>query len=140
VSASKSGFERSDGSSPSCGTIIRKPCSCSSLESERGFFAYTDMVNLNGEGYFEFKEDDSGQFVFCEIEGNMDLVINTRMPELEFSWEGTDGNDHVGGRGKIEFETPFEGEGIIFIHNGDSSTFNIKRMEKAVPDNVVKLR
>ncbi len=99
-----------------------------------------DMVDLVEDGYFNFDEDNQGQFGFCEIEGNMEFVINTRMPELEFSWEGTDGNDHVSGRGKIEFETPFEGEGIIYIHNGDSSTFNIKRMEQAAPDNVIKLR
>ncbi|MEY8215647.1 MAG: hypothetical protein RPR97_14330 [Colwellia sp.] len=62
------------------------------------------------------------------------------MPELEFSWEGTDVTRPVSGRGKIEFPTPFEGEGVINIHNGDSSTFSIKRMEAAAPNNVVKLR
>jgi hypothetical protein len=97
-----------------------------------------DMVDLVEEGYFCFDEDDQGQFAFCEIEGYMDVVVNTRMPELEFSWEGNDGNDNVSGRGKIEFPTPFEGEGIIYIHNGDSSTFSIKRIEQAISDNVVK--
>jgi len=99
-----------------------------------------DMVNLNEEGYFEFYEGEQGQFVFCAVEGNMDIVVNTRIPELEFSWEGTDDMKSVRGRGKIEFETPFEGEGIIFIHTGDSSTFSIKRMEEVVPDNVVKFK
>ncbi len=70
----------------------------------------------------------------------MDIIVNTRMPELEFSWEGTDENDPVCGRGKIEFPTPFDGEGIIYIHNRGSSIFTIKRMEQAAPDNVVKLR
>jgi hypothetical protein len=95
-------------------------------------------VDLMQEGYFNFDKNDQGQFFFCAIEGNMDIVINTRMPELEFSWEGLDDNDHVSGRGKIEFATPFEGEGII--HNGDSSTFTIKRMKQAMPDNVIKFR
>lgn len=100
-----------------------------------------DMVDLDEEGYFSFDEDDQGRFVFCAVEGHMDVVVNTRMPELEFSWEGTDDTRPVSGRGKIEFPTPFEGEGIIYIHNGDSSTFSIKRMEQAAPDNnVVKLR
>ena len=99
-----------------------------------------DSVDLMVDGYFEFFADDQGQFAFCAVEGDMDIVLNTRMPELEFSWEGTDDIDHVSGRGKIEFETPFEGEGIIFIHNGDSSTFSIKRMEVVAPDNVVALR
>lgn len=99
-----------------------------------------ENVDLVEEGYFEFFDNDQGQFIFCAVEGNMDVVINTRMPELEFSWEGSDDNDPVCGRGKIEFPTPFEGEGIIYIHNGDSSTFTIKRMEQAAPDNVVKFR
>lgn len=99
-----------------------------------------DMVNLNEEGYFEFYEGEQGQFCFCAVEGNMDIVVNTRIPELEFSWEGTDDMRSVCGRGKIDFETPFEGEGIIFIHTGDSSTFSIKRMEKTASNNVTKLR
>ena len=99
-----------------------------------------DMVDVVEEGYFNFDDNDQGQFIFCEVEGNMDVVVNTRMPELEFSWEGTDNTNLVSGRGKIEFPTPFEGEGVIYIHNGDSSTFSIKRMEAAAPNNVVKLR
>ncbi|TWX72683.1 hypothetical protein ESZ39_07770 [Colwellia sp. C1TZA3] len=99
-----------------------------------------DMVDLVEEAYFHFNEDDQGQFTFCAVEGDMDIVVNTRIPELEFSWEGTDDAKHVSGRGKIEFLSPFEGEGIIYIHNGDRSAFSIKRKEQSVPDNVVKFR
>jgi len=70
----------------------------------------------------------------------MDVVVNTRMPELEFSRDVSDDRRPARGRGKIEFPTPFEGEGIIYIHNGDSSTFCIKRLQQSVPDNVVKFR
>lgn len=98
------------------------------------------MVDQLEEGFFEFFEGEQGKFIFCAVEGNMDIVVNTRMPELEFSWEGTDDTRPVSGRGKIEFLTPFEGEGVIFIHNGDRLTFIVKRMEQTVPDNVVKLR
>ena len=72
------------------------------------------------------------------LEENMD-VVNTRMPELEFSWEGTDDTRLVSGSGKIEFLTSFEGEGVIYIDNGDNSTFTIKRREKTMPDNVMKI-
>ena len=71
-------------------------------------------------------------------EENMD-VVNTRMPELEFSWEGTDDTRLVSGSGKIEFLTSFEDDGVIFIHNGENSTFTIKRREKTMPDNVMKI-
>jgi hypothetical protein len=99
-----------------------------------------DMVNLVEEGYFNFDDNEQGIFSFCAIKGNMDVVVNTRVPELEFSWEGTDNSMPVSGRGKIEFSTPFEGEGVIYIHNGDSSIFRIERLEQAIPDNVVKFR
>ncbi|MGL1957811.1 MAG: hypothetical protein OCD00_10910 [Colwellia sp.] len=99
-----------------------------------------DMVDLVEDGYFSFDESDQGQFIFCAVEGHMDVVVNTRIPELQFSWEGTDDARPVCGRGKIEFPTPYEGEGIIYFNNGDSSTFTVKRMERATPDNVVKFR
>jgi hypothetical protein len=99
-----------------------------------------DMVDLDEEGYFNFDKDNQGQFVFCAVEGNMDVVVNTRMPELEFSWEGTDDARPGCGRGKIECPTPFKGDWIIYIHHGVSSMFTIKRMEQAAPDNVVNLR
>ena len=72
------------------------------------------------------------------LEENMD-VVNTRMPELEFSWEGTDDTRLVSGSGKIEFLTSFEDDGVILIHNGENSTFTIKRREKTMPDNVMKI-
>ena len=72
------------------------------------------------------------------LEENMD-VVNTRMPELEFSWEGTDDTRLVSGSGKIEFLTSFKDDGVIFIHNGENSTFTIKRREKTMPDNVMKI-
>jgi hypothetical protein len=99
-----------------------------------------DTVDLIEEGCFYFDEDDQGRFIFCAVEGDMDVVVNTRMPELEFSWEGSDDGRPVCGRGKVEFPTPFEGEGTIYIHNGDNSTFTIKRMEETTPNNVVKFR
>jgi hypothetical protein len=99
-----------------------------------------DRVDLIEEGYFYFDENDQGKFIFCAVKGHLDVAVNTRMPELEFSWEGTDDARPVSGRGKIEFPTPFEGEGIIYIHNGESSIFSIKRIKQTVTDNVVKFR
>ena len=98
-----------------------------------------DSVDLMVDGYFEFFTNGQGQFAFCAVEGNMDIVVNTRIPELEFSWESTDDYDHVSGRGKIEFKTPFKGEGILWIHNGDSSTFSITRMGVVALDNMVSI-
>jgi len=64
------------------------------------------------------------EIYFLCFKGHLDIAVNTRMPELEFSWEGTDDSRPVCGRVKIEFPTMFEGEGIIYIHNGESSVLN----------------
>jgi len=41
-----------------------------------------DMVDLYEEGHFNFDTDDQGRFIFYAVEGHMDVVVNTRMPEL----------------------------------------------------------
>lgn len=99
-----------------------------------------EMVDLIESGHFEFYENNQGHFVFCAVKGWLDVRVNTRMPELEFSWEGESEGDKLCGRGKIEFPTPFEGEGIIYIHNGDESAFTIKLEEGLAASNVVKFK
>ncbi len=90
-----------------------------------------EMVDMNELGYFEFYENNQGRLSFCAVEGWLDVRVSHRMPEMEFSWEGTDagGKRNVSGRGKIEFETPFKGYGKLFIHNGDESDFTIELMQ-----------
>ena len=66
----------------------------------------------------------------------IDIVVNTRVLELGGSWQGS---DERRARGGVEFPTPLEGEGVIYIHNGDNSTFTIKRREETMPDNVMKI-
>ncbi|REL28216.1 hypothetical protein DXX93_17675 [Thalassotalea euphylliae] len=88
-----------------------------------------DMVDMNEQGHFDFYQDNQGRFAFCAVEGWLDVRVSHRIPEMEFSWEGTDADHRVSGRGKIEFETPFVGYGKLFIHNGDESEFKIERMQ-----------
>lgn len=86
-----------------------------------------DYVDLVEPGYFEFTEDGLGEFVFGAVKGWVDVRVSTRVPYMEFSWQGVCEGDELCGRGKIEFSTPFKGEGEIFIHNGDESAFIIER-------------
>jgi hypothetical protein len=88
-----------------------------------------DMVDMNELGCLEFYENNQGRIVFCAVEAWMDVRVSHRIPEMEFSWEGTDAGRSTCGRGKIEFETPFVGNGILFIHNGDESNFKIELMQ-----------
>ncbi|WP_448563415.1 hypothetical protein [Thalassotalea ganghwensis] len=89
-----------------------------------------DMVDMNELGCFEFyKDKNQGRLAFCAVEGWLDLRVSHRMPEMEFSWVGSDASRPISGRGKIEFETPFTGHGKLFIHNGDESHFTIELMQ-----------
>lgn len=88
-----------------------------------------EIVDMNELGCFEFYENNQGRLVFCAVEGWLDVRVSHRIPEMEFSLEGTDASRPVSGRGKIEFETPFIGRGKLFIHNGDESTFTIELMQ-----------
>jgi len=86
-----------------------------------------DYVDLVEPGYFAFTDDGLGEFVFGAVKGWVDARVSTRVPYMEFSWQGECEGDDLCGRGKIEFTTPFKGEGEIFIHNGDESEFIIER-------------
>ena len=86
-----------------------------------------DYVDLVEPGYFEFTDDGLGEFVFGAVKGWVDARVSTRVPYMEFSWQGECEGDYLCGRGKIEFTTPFKGEGEIFIYNGDESEFIIER-------------
>jgi hypothetical protein len=86
-----------------------------------------DYVDLDEPGYFEFTEDGLGQFVFGAVKGWLDVRVSHRTPYLEFSWQGTCEGDDLCGRGKIEFPTPLQGDGEIYIHCGDESGFIIER-------------
>ena len=48
----------------------------------------------------------------------MDVRVSTREPRLEFSWLGESDGKNYFGRGWLEFETPDEGAGMLFIHGG----------------------
>lgn len=86
-----------------------------------------DYVDLVEPGYFEFTEDNLGEFVFGALKGWLDVRVSMRRPFLEYSWQGVcEGDDHCG-RGWFEFPTPMKGEGRFFIHCGDESGIRIER-------------
>ena len=57
--------------------------------------------------------------------GSLDLRVNTRYPELDYSWQGNDEGRPVCGRGDFQFPDPYHGEGVIYIHDGDESAIKI---------------
>jgi hypothetical protein len=80
------------------------------------------------EPFIEFESNDSGQFQFACVYGQMDCRLTQRGGEaaVEFSWDGNDETEHVFGRGWAVLE----GErlnGMIFFHLGDESGFVARR-------------
>ena len=86
-----------------------------------------DYVDLEEPGYFEFTKDGLGEFVFGAVRGWLDVRVSTRVPMLEYSWQGKCEGDDYCGRGIFEFPTPMQGEGHLFIHCGDESAVKIER-------------
>lgn len=83
-----------------------------------------DFIDLEEEGYFLIGNNDTGKFKFGAINGQIDYVLEKTGNEerLEFTWDGTDEMDHVGGRGWIVLKD----KGIygrIFFYLGDNSWF-----------------
>lgn len=86
-----------------------------------------DYVDLVEPGYFEFDEENMGQFVFGAVSGWIDARASSRTPLIEYSWQGACEGDDLCGRGWFEFPNPNKGEGMLFIHCGDESGIIIER-------------
>ncbi len=86
-----------------------------------------EYVELEEPGYFEFTEDTHGEFVFGAMRGWLDVRVSSRVPMLEFSWQGVCEGDDYCGRGIFEFPDANNGEGVVYIHCGDESTVKIER-------------
>ena len=78
--------------------------------------------------FLEFKSD-SGQFQFGCVCGEMDFRLGQRdgQPAIEFSWEGHDEDEQLLGRGWAIVDGD-ELRGMIFIHHGDESAFEAKKV------------
>ncbi|NQV69439.1 MAG: hypothetical protein HQ498_05375 [Pseudohongiella sp.] len=87
----------------------------------------TNQVNLKEAGLFTFFEGQSGKFQFGTHQGSMDVRVSTREPRLEFSWLGESDGKKSFGRGWLEFETPDEGAGMLFIHGGKEVGLELRR-------------
>jgi len=87
-----------------------------------------DYVDLEVFGFFEFSEDGLGSFQFGAVRGWLDVRVSSRIPMLEFSWQGEDAGRDCSGRGLFDFPDPDHGEGRLFIHCGEESGVRIERI------------
>jgi hypothetical protein len=81
--------------------------------------------------FIEFESNDSGQFQFGCVCGQMDWRLTKRdgQTAAEFSWDGHDETEHVFGRGWAVLESD-RLSGTIFFHFGDESGFTARRDAK----------
>ena len=77
----------------------------------------------------EFERGDTGQFQFGCIYGELDSRLGQRdgQPAVECSWEGHDEDEQLFGRGWAIVDGD-KLSGMIFIHHGDESAFEAKRV------------
>jgi len=87
-----------------------------------------DFIDEEEEGYFEFSDDNRGQFHFGYVHGHMDcrLTSSDVEPKIEWTWDGNDEMDPAQGRGWAIVRGD-ELHGMIVFHRGDESEFEAKK-------------
>jgi hypothetical protein len=87
-----------------------------------------DFIDEEEEGYFEFGDNDQGEFHFGYVHGHMDCKVTTRDGEqaVEWTWDGNDEMDPAQGRGWAVVKGD-ELHGMIFFQGGDDSEFVAKK-------------
>ena len=89
-----------------------------------------DYIDMEVEGFFNFKKDGVGQFRFGLVQGEIDHRIEKfdSNERLEFSWKGKDEKSSVSGRGWAIIKRGIL-EGRIYFHLGDDSGFQAERIK-----------
>lgn len=87
-----------------------------------------DVVDMDVPGHFTFGPSRSGHFQFGLVQGDMDCHLGkaSKVPRLEFTWQGFDEGDEVAGRGHVEI-VDGELQGHLYFHLGDDSAFRAVR-------------
>jgi hypothetical protein len=85
-----------------------------------------DAIDLVQPGFIEFDAAGTGQFGFVAVRGWLDCRTEDRdgPPHVEFSWQGVDEGDDVGGRGWAAPNNDGTLDGHLFFHLGDDSGFH----------------
>lgn len=91
---------------------------------EMDLFDAADL-DLLGPAFIELRRDRTGTFQFLAVEGEMDCraIKSDGRVGVEFSWEGSDDDHPVSGRGSAFVNEDGSLAGHIFIHTGDDTGF-----------------
>jgi len=88
-----------------------------------------DAIDLVGPAFVEFEKGGQGELGFIAVQGGLDWRSTTieGKQAVEFSWQGFDEGDEVGGRGWAALEPDGNLSGHIYFHLGDDSGFRARR-------------
>lgn len=88
-----------------------------------------DAIDLVGPAFVEFEKGGHGELGFIAVQGGLDWRSTTieGKQAVEFSWQGFDEGDEVGGRGRAAIEPDGNLSGHIYFHLGDDSAFRARR-------------
>lgn len=91
-----------------------------------------DFLDLVTPAHMEIDKDGTGRFQFGAVDGLMDLRSTMRdgKQAIDFSWEGFDEGDPVGGRGWAVLDGDTL-RGHLYFHMGDDPSFVAKRQKSA---------
>jgi hypothetical protein len=83
-----------------------------------------DYINEQVQAFIEFRPDETGDFQFGYVRGEMDCRLTTRegSPAIEWKWEGYDEMDPESGGGWAVLKGE-ELHGMIGFDDGDESGF-----------------
>jgi len=81
-----------------------------------------EYLDMEVPAHITIRKDLTGDFQFGLVQGEMDgrVEVLDGAARFDFSWEGSDENDPMSGRGWLRIEGD-DAEGRIFIHGGDES-------------------
>lgn len=87
-------------------------------------------IDLVAPAFIEFRGARDGRFGFIAVEGQLDCRHGSLggRPLVEFTWDGWDEGDQVGGRGWAALEEDGSLRGRIFFHLGDDSGFRARAL------------
>jgi hypothetical protein len=89
----------------------------------------SEDLDVVAPAFIEFKPDRTGSIGFIVVSGMIDWRSEgTDRSRVEFSWDGFDEGDPVGGRGWAALEDDGALGGRIYFHLGDDSGFRAQRL------------
>lgn len=89
-----------------------------------------DDIEALGKTFFNIESDQSGEFRFALLEGNIDYRAGEKSGRtiLEFSWEGFQNEHHSSGRGFLTNQDKLM-IGKLLIHKGEELSFICFKVE-----------